>query len=754
MADQANSSTLASHDLARPARAQRLLAELMATCQGWLQEPVLQSLDAFDRRLFEQAERARNHLDQQRHFTVRQRLIQSRQPFLRHCLAGLVQHFHHLGQASPRTGKDAFEQPLSLVDPGEQELAALLDQLSSRCEARMGPGLLELGYRFAVLVASPPLDGEALPVGPRAMLGVWRDAGQALDLSGEHLLLMLRCAESGLLKRLPELHARLDAQLHEAAILRGLRVLPLARLAAQRARTIDSPPGEPAAEAPPTATAAADRGGDASAPIAVLEGLRSLLARRQLAEKSPPSTTAQVATREELETALAALQQHLGQISTQVSRELRSARRLRDELLQQLNAARPAGSPPRRLSAEQDDAVELLAMLFEQLARQLRQGGQAQQLLGGLQLPLLRAAITDRQFFEQREHPARQLLGTVAEAANDWLDQAGSEADRQLATALQHLVQRAGQGQPDNQLFAALTAEIEQHLTQLKRKAQAAERRHVEAMQGRERLAQARRRAAELIADRFAKTSPSGLLRTLLERVWSDVLALTLLRHGEQSELFATQLVITDQLLGRLPLGDRRRLQSEVCTALQQIGMHGEEALQVAQRLTGAAEAASTGPAGVSGLALRLRQQRQKRDREPSPPPATSAAAPAAAAPVVTPSPAVMPAAEATDEERQVLAQLQTLPFGTWFEIIDAKSGAVSQRKLAWYSPMSGNGLFVTRRGQRAEEITLLQLARDMVRGQVRRLDGEAGSLLDRAWRALGRQLRRSGDPGEPSHAS
>ena len=84
---------------------------------------------------------------------------------------------------------------------------------------------------------------------------------------------------------------------------------------------------------------------------------------------------------------------------------------------------------------------------------------------------------------------------------------------------------RASEEPPSSALYTVLLADIEHHLAVLNRKARAAERRHIEAAQGRERLDAARDRATKIMAERFAQSPPRGLLRALLERAWSDVLA-------------------------------------------------------------------------------------------------------------------------------------------------------------------------------------------------------------------------------------
>ncbi|MEO8746635.1 MAG: DUF1631 family protein, partial [Rhodanobacter sp.] len=487
---------------------------------------------------------------------------------------------------------------------------------------------------------------------------------------------------------------------------------------------------------PAPAPAAAPAPTSTTAPIDVLDSLRNLLAQRRMgnAGGSAPVTSTRAASTDELQTALNALQQHLTQVTDNASRELRSAARLHEELVAQLNADKADEAPRTQLTGEQDDTVELVATLFEQLAGQLHQGGSAKSLLGGLQLPVLSMAVADRSFFDRRTHPARRLLDTVATVAEEWLDGTDDDASRLLAGKLEHLVARASGEPPSSSLYTVMLADIEYQIAQLNRKAKAAERRHIEAAQGRERLDQARQRAAELITERFADAPPRGLLRALLDRAWSDVLAITLLRHGEDSDAFAVQLAITDQLLGRLPITDREQLQHDVEAGLQQIGMHTEEALQVAQRLLGVPDGAKDDARQTStpDLALRLKQRQRLGETAGTDTPATSPV-PAPAAKVELPDP----------REKAIGEHLRQLPFGTWLEFDDVAGGAPMRRKLAWYSTMSGRCLLLTRRGLRAGETTLAELAHEIAQNRVREVPIESGSLLDRAWRSLTNVLRQ-----------
>lgn len=733
-------------------RAQQLIASAIALCIEGLQEPIRRCFGEFEQQLFSMAERAHRADDQQDCFASRQRVLQNRSTLQQRFVEQLGQAFSELATPVEAPASDTSAstpwQSLELLDPEAQELAMSIDQVGARGDARHAGALHELGYRLAVLIAAAPLEGPALPLGPHAMVKAFQQASTELELPLKHQLLLLQAFDQWVVQALGPLYDTLNRHLQGEGILPQLRSLPIPRHITKRQRVAPEQPasGEAPAASKPAESKNASQGGDS---IAVLESLRDLLAQQRSGQAGVGEGRGRTASESELQTALGALQQHLAQVTDHASRELRSAGRLREELLAQLNVGKPAGAPSTELSGEQGDTVELVAGLFEQLGQQLQQGGNASALLSDLQLPVLRMAVNDKTFFERREHPARRLLDTVTSVAHEWLDGSDDETNRPLASKLEQLVNRASQEPPSTGLYTTLLADIEHHLGLLTRKAQAAERRHVEAAQGRERLDQARQRAGELMAERFAKSPPRGLLRALLDRAWSDVLALTLLRHGEDSDSFRAQLAITDQLLGSVPTDDRLQLQQEVEAGLQQIGMHAEESVQVAQRLIGAGTPdASVELPSATDLALRLKQHHrlgeQQENQKPESPTSATADNPASLTPrSIAPEP--------SPRDRRIEQHLRSVPFGSWFEFVDPASGQISQRKLAWYSPMSGRCLLISRRGQRSDEMSLAQLAHEIARGRVCEVQEQRESMLDRAWRGLTGILRQK---AEASHGT
>jgi hypothetical protein len=697
-------------------RSRRLIDETQVLCESWLEAPVRACLLEAGHKLLGLADQARNHMDQQLHMNMRQQLQNQREALERHFLAAVAQRFVRLGQKS---GSDA-PAALALLDVDEHEETAALEQAGARSEARHAPLLFELSYRFAALASLPPLEGEDLPLGAQALAHAFLDSLRDHDIAIRHRLLLLDSFDHTVVRHLASLYETVNQHLASEGILPFLHAYRIARPGDERRprapASIEGPAAASLAATPPPA-------GDG-----VLDTLRALLTLHRGHVAVGPAH-ARVASDEQLQQALASLQEHLAGTFRRVADGSQDAQRLRAELLAHLNAVPDAKGA--RLSEEQEDTVQLVALLFEQMTTAVQRNSHAQRLLGELELPLLRLALADRGVFEQGEHPARRLLSAMADTAGEWLDSGDADTDRSIALKLTQLVEQARREPPSATLYTQLLTDIEQHVSLLARKAQVAERRQVEAMQGRERLEHARSRAAQLMAERFQAAPPRGLLRTLLERAWSDVLALTLLRNGEESDTFIGRLRITDQLLGLAAIDDRTRLLMDIQTGLQQIGMQAEEAAQVAQRLLGtpAPDEASAVDAGLSatGAALKLKQHQRLGEQ-------------AAAAATVTP-PVQLPEPLSGDEQR-IHARLLGLPFGTWFEFADASGPRTSMQKLAWYSSVSGRCLFVTRRGTRGEELTLEQLARDIARGRARETAGERESFFDRALHALFGRLR------------
>lgn len=728
-----------------PARVRTLLEEQLAECGARLEPTLRASLTELEQQLFKLAEQARNNAEQQTAFESLREVKRNRADAAPRLLLTLERRLATLGVRSTTAPRANFD--LSLVDHDEFDEAVTLEDIATRAELRVNSSLFELGHRYGVLVASPLLDAEALPFGPHALAHGLREIATSMSLPREHRLLFYRLCDRRMMNSAESFYAGLNEHLADRGILPNLRAFLPKR--SPEARTQKA--GAPAAtgkgkSAPVTVTAAPE---SAVAPAvatasadAALGNLRELLEQRRASLPPAPEEPAggYVASAEELQAVLGSLQSRapapvqLGGRGVQ-----RTVQHLRQDMLSELRRFAPDGRPAQ-FAAEHRDVLELVSLLFDRLLDETRSGGTAQQLLARLQVPLLRVALADRSFFTRRAHPARRLLNSVAETASLWVDGSDGEVDNALTEKLQRAVDRVlGEFTGDLALFERLVDDLEAHVNTLRRRAEIAERRQIEAAQGRNRLEQARAQAASAIGERLAGRKVAPLTRALLEQAWCDALALAILRNGEDSEAFHRRLAAADELLREPGQRDNSRLCAELEAGLAQVGLQGPEASQLAQRvldLQPAPAAREDGPTQTE-LAVRLKtRQRLGEDEAPKAERDAASRTPLSA------------------EEQRALTRLRSLPFGTWFEFIVNQQGLRVQRKLAWYALATNRCLLVSARGAAAAERRLEQVAHLVVLEQARLLPSQSESLIDRAWNGLVTGLRQFGKGKRKAKAS
>ncbi len=486
--------------------------------------------------------------------------------------------------------------------------------------------------------------------------------------------------------------------------------------------------------------------------VELFDTLRKLLTgRRGLLDRLKPlGSSSPAATPEQVQEGLAHIQhsynQHAGDTSGLSFAEIKRG------LLTQLQEQAP-GQAPVQLSAEQGDTVDLVGMLFEQIAQEVRPQSPGGGLLAQLQLPLLRVALQDQGFFTERSHPARRILEVIAETSAYWSSE--DELDRDLIQRMTSLVRRVNEEpSTDPALFKDLMSDLAGHLTTQQRKAEISERRHVEAARGREKLEIARLQAEETVDQVLAGKAVPKFLQTLLQQVWTDVLALALLRGGENAPAFQQHHALVKRLVELATRGkdaepirdvEAAQMREEIDAALAQVGYTGDDAKSICDQLlsvTSAPAVADTGTeadtkveaASRTELTLRLRgRDRLGQDAQKDSPHAKDSAR--SKDPVKQASPL-------SDEEKLWHDRLKRLPYGSWFEFTINQQGEKVRRRMSWFSTVTDHCLFVNHRGQRAGDYTLSWLARELQRGNVSLVDTNRNSIVDRAWKAIVTTLR------------
>jgi hypothetical protein len=187
--------------------------------------------------------------------------------------------------------------------------------------------------------------------------------------------------------------------------------------------------------------------------------------------------------------------------------------------LPRLKQALPEGS----LSRGDESTLDLLARIFETVFLDEAIPAPTRELIQSLQMPVLKAALVDKNFFFEEAHPARRMIDLLAKMG--WDQRTGP--DDPLFQAMERnikRVERDGASQPE--VFAEAVAELEASMAEddSAREAQLAAPVAVALRQ--EHIAVARRAAADAIKLRIAGDNIVPIVGVFLEQKWRDVLTL------------------------------------------------------------------------------------------------------------------------------------------------------------------------------------------------------------------------------------
>ena len=715
--------TLASAAL--PPRVRRVLEHLYALVSDEMSRQLEAMLGEFEQQLFKHADLARNPAQQAGHLETLRTTRLNR--------ADLVPRFLALVEGELTTIRDPLGAPaesdaavpafrdLKLVEHGEVDEALVLRSIASRQESRAGLPLLLLGQRFGVLAGQPAFDAERLPVGPYALGRILSEAAHALQISAEARMHLYKVFDHQVMTGYAQLVETMNALLARENVLPSLSFVPIRPRSPQRQegqrRVVEPADPTPPKQRPMTAWPGQLDGNATATPadeetFALLQHLLS--ARRELTSRlrtGDGPAARPTLTRDELVKALSTLQG--------VPQHQSPPRNLTDVRQTLLAQARQQRGQAAFLSRDDADTFELLDLFYTEIGRELRTDAAVSSLLNRLQVPLVRLALQDRGFFVRNEHPARQLLNAVAEAGAHWVpkDESDPHLNDQLRRAVDHVVDNYD---GDTGVFENANRQLQEHLRSMARKAEVAERRHVEAARGKEKLVLAKRQAGAAIDEVVGEHKLPRFVQTLLSQAWTDVLTLTLLRSGEDSEDWQRQLEATREIVAANAAGQRGQvsgaLGEDIEAALTQVGYHVEDAGAISRQLV-TGTAANDDAASRTELALKLKARTRLGSDD------ADALAPK------TP--------ERSPKEQECWRHLRTLPFGTWFEFDIGDAGEVVRRRLSWFSPVTDNALFVNHRGQRVSEQSLDSLARQVAAGRARVVTEEKSRLVDRAWSAV-----------------
>ncbi|MGN6480804.1 DUF1631 domain-containing protein, partial [Luteibacter sp.] len=545
----------------RSDRVGALLATVRGLATKRLHALASNMFENIDDALFDLAEKAENNAAQTQFFDGMREVRKKRAIVERTFLGQVARDLADFSAGRMRAPEaDAHTRPLanielSLVGENELEESLAVTSMVGKNEQRLARALFAVNQRLSVICGGNKMDDASNPVGPASLANAFRQALRELLVEVRVKLIIYKLFDRYVLAGIDELYDDINNELAAAGVLPQLRH----EISTRRS---DAPaPTGPDSTATPVAHGPAAPVTDAAA-AEFMQSLHALFtARRGVAVDGAvagmhgtgvPLPTGPLPSPAELLGALTLLQSQMtvlpasaAQLATQ-GEIARDVAQLKEQLLVQIGQLR--GQQTAHVSGVDEDTIDLVGMLFEFILEDRNLPAEMQVMLARLQIPYLKVALLDRRMFAHKSHPARQLLDALADAAKGWSPE--GDRDGRLFDKVKSIVERLLHDFDDDiAIFDKLAAELQDFLDVARKRAELAEQRVAESTRGREKLEQARRRAAQEIVSRAAGANLPPLIYGVLTRAWANYVVLTLLRQGEESTEFADSLRFIDHFV-------------------------------------------------------------------------------------------------------------------------------------------------------------------------------------------------------------
>ncbi|OUR88885.1 hypothetical protein A9Q81_22930 [Gammaproteobacteria bacterium 42_54_T18] len=202
----------------------------------------------------------------------------------------------------------------------------------------------------------------------------------------------------------------------------------------------------------------------------------------------------------------------------------------------------------RKINEVDTDIISIVDMIFEFILTQNLPPAMAL-LLGKLQIPVLKAAIKDKAFFNTNQHPARRLLNLIGHVCLGWDHNTTPETDKlylQVEAVVSHILKNYS---GDNAIFKDAEQQLLHHVKQEEHRSQAMEKRTIATEEGKAKTEQAKLLITQLVRDRIQGKELPPVVIAFLKTPWQKLLLRALLKEGKSSYVWRSTLQVADDLI-------------------------------------------------------------------------------------------------------------------------------------------------------------------------------------------------------------
>jgi len=638
-------------------------------------------------------------------------------------------------------------ETLSLLERDAYEGSVALGTIASNCVQRNQQNFHAFSQRISALSGGRRYEIDDLPLNPGEITACLEKVISGLDISSKVRLVLFTLFDRYVMRRLDTALSSINEQLAKAGVLPTIRyeikkpassISPSASppdLAAdaspsQATTGAQAPPPQPGQIAGGSAQRGFSREGAPTAEETMDAITRLVTARREQQAYSqargrgqsavqvmPPEESRREAlaalssepiAREAAESpAMEVLTDHDNKIV--IDKELLF--RVRNTLKKQRVLINSLMGSNKVLNDREQNAIEVVGMLFEAMLDDQTLPDQLKALLSHLHTPYLKIAIRDPRSLSDTDHPARDLLGRMLQLGMRWVDPERLRSG--LYPTLQHCVREIIDS-PETVDFKALAQEVETKAAQLGQAQKVSEKRTLDAEKGRTMLSRARETAESATRALLESHALPAPVRIFFQTVFTDYMSLLLLRN----ELNPNDPKCREALNAAVRLIESVD-RSDVPAAQQA----GESLKQLIEVLLPHYQNK------IDMFLEHLEHTITAAEREQPLAPETESATEATAA--------------ADTGEEQIARAMEVAP-GSWFMLQEQPDEQGLMVKLLWSNPHTHHLLFVDQHGLKRAHLSAQEFVQRLDSGLLEPIEIQSEGVLARLLSAIKRRLESS----------
>jgi hypothetical protein len=495
-------------------------------------------MESVDDAMFELSDKVDNDKERNMYFEAMREIRLKRDGLKQQFDHEMQQCFDRLTGTGVASAKDADEEDeLTLIELDDLEDSIAIDNMITRARPHFEDELFAVTERLKLVLKSKELGQDENPLDPRAICDSFHSASELLETDIQVKLIFYKLFERYVINNLGHFYKEVNDLFVDKGVLPGFkadqeRMKQTTRFMANRIRNN-------AAQALPagvtgTGIATGMTGVAAGADGNLFTALQQAIPGASGVQGGPAAETDAQAVAPlaaaDFVNALTDLQSN-SLINQPVS--MVDPQSLRSATQQQLVAFRQQNAG--QVNSTDNQTIDVVSMLFDFFFDDEALPTPIKVLIGRLQIPMLKVAIIDKDFFNQKKHPARKLLDSISRASLGWSDNAGDQ--QALIDKTEEIVNfLIDEFDDDIGVFEEAFINFENFVKEENQESEKA----VQALQQQEQqkdlqIQAARNAAAQLITKLTTNRELSFEVTDFLETTWTSVLFNTYLSLGKSS---------------------------------------------------------------------------------------------------------------------------------------------------------------------------------------------------------------------------